>query len=64
MQAGEFWCKIKEISKKFNTCKNAARLSSQRLFPFSNVKVNEGCSSIRTCINTLVLAFSGHKTKT
>ena len=32
-------------------------------FPFSTVNFNEGCSSLKTYLNTSILAFFGHEIK-
>ena len=47
----------------FKTCSKKSEFCSQLIFPFSTVDFNEGCSSLRSSLNTSILAFFGHKTK-
>ena len=52
-----------ETPKKFKTCTKVSKFCSEPFFPFSTVNFSEGCSSLRSSLNTSILAFFGHKTK-
>ena len=57
------WCKIIETSKKFKTCTKVSKLCSHYFFPFSTINFNERCSSLKTYLNTSIVAFFGHEIK-